>query len=94
MQEGVLEKRSRQYAIIPGKPATEDTLIEDEEAESDTEDEDEGFTVGEDVESGDDDGSTSASESTSDEDRSSQKGDGTDNSSYCFSNLGKAYRIR
>ncbi|KAL9040739.1 MAG: hypothetical protein Q9180_001728 [Flavoplaca navasiana] len=94
MQKGVLEKRSRQYAVIPGKPATEDTLIEDEEAESDTEDEDEAFTVGEEMESGDDDGSASANESTSDGERSSQTGDGTDNSSYCFSNLGKAYRIR
>ncbi|KAL8772821.1 MAG: hypothetical protein Q9209_002166 [Squamulea sp. 1 TL-2023] len=48
MQDGVLEKRSRQYSVVPGKSDVEETMIEgEEEAESETEDEQEGEVVSE-----------------------------------------------
>ncbi|KAL8952362.1 MAG: hypothetical protein Q9222_001724 [Ikaeria aurantiellina] len=45
MRNGILEKRSRQYAVVPGVPSTDETLVtdedeladEEEEAESDSE---------------------------------------------------------
>ncbi|KAI4123413.1 MAG: hypothetical protein LQ338_005266, partial [Usnochroma carphineum] len=48
MQDGVLERRSRQYAVIPGRLNAETTMIEgEEEGESDTEGEEEIDTKGE-----------------------------------------------
>ncbi|KAL8733472.1 MAG: hypothetical protein Q9166_002098 [cf. Caloplaca sp. 2 TL-2023] len=43
MQKGVLEKRSRQYSVVPGKSDAEETVDEDEDEDKDEDkDEDEG----------------------------------------------------
>ncbi|KAL8637714.1 MAG: hypothetical protein Q9226_009090 [Calogaya cf. arnoldii] len=99
MQKGVLEKRSRQYSVIPGKFETEQmsTIESEEEAESDTEDEGEvrfalGEGSGEESASGYDDDNISGSEAASDAEGAYETDDGIGNITYVFSNLGSSYR--
>ncbi|KAL8846934.1 MAG: hypothetical protein Q9221_008002 [Calogaya cf. arnoldii] len=86
MQKGVLEKRSRQYSVIPGKIGTEQTstIESEEEAESDTEDGGEveiacGEGPGERSASGDDDDNISGSEAVSDAEGAYESDDGIGN---------------